>query len=314
MIISPYNTSYGSLMNNKILEDMLNKFIISSGGNLNYEYVANEAPNLFLITGKNDEELALPIWDFPMVFTDIKGNVNVLTDLRKYVKVTEGFNNVNDIIRDNNGFEFMMVATLVTYEMAAGNYGKFRNVERTIAGAYTHWLSSSLTAGVMLNPLEKLYVEIAIQHFFYLSMINGVIAKEDINTIINKISNGNNLSLPVNIKTIKAVVDGLSYDDLTVNGLVKNIKLVLGNGKSNMVDTSTLINIVSGSWFGPGGTDTVLICLEHVPTWIAVLYSSSNNKTYKKSRIANIIDKVKNKIKLNDFVKFMQLYIQEQVH
>ena len=312
MIIDPYNTSFGSLINIKPVEDKIAKFLITNGTNLNYEYAASEDANLVFITGKNDEEQELPLWEHPVVFNDHKGNITVAVDLRKFVKVTnEDFLSLSEVIRDNSGFQFTVLRTLITYEFVSGNLGRFRTVERTIQSSFAYWIADSLSAGIMLTPEEKVKTEVVIMHYINLMMVNGKIGNEEVNTAIIKIANSK-LSLPLNIKVIKSIVATLNNSVSSIDDLVANIKIVLGESKAMMLDTNVLVNILATSWFGPGGSETVIIATEDMATWIAMLFVSAESNTYKRTRLATIVNKYKTKVKLKEFVKYMELYVKEQ--
>lgn len=314
MITNPYDTSFGSLINIKPVEEKLTKFLITNGGNLNYEYDASEDANLVFITGKDDEEKALPLWEHPVVFNDHKGNITVAVDLRKFVKVTtEDVLSLSSIVRDNSGFQFTVLETLITYEYVSGNYGRFRSVERTIHSGFAYWIADSLSAGIMLTPDEKVKTEVAILLYINLMMVNGEIGNEEINTAIIKIANSK-LSLPLNIKTVTNIVATLNKSISSIDDLVNNIKIVLGESKAVMLDTNVLVNILSTSWFGPGGSETIIIATEDIATWIAMLFVSAEDNTYKRTRLSTILNKYKTKIKLNDFVKYIELYMKERTY
>jgi len=312
MITNPYNTSFGSLINVTPIEEKLAKFLITNGSNLNYEYDSSEDATLVFITGKNDEEKELPLWEHPIVFNDHKGNIAVAVDLRKFVKVTnEDFLTLSEIIRDNSGFQFTVLRTLVTYEYVSGNFGRFRSVERTIYSSFAYWVADSLSAGIMLTPDEKVKTEVAVLHYISLIMVNGEIGNEEVNTAIIKIANSK-LSLPLNIKVVKSIVSTLNNSVESIDDLVNNIKIVLGESKAVMLDTNVLVNILSTSWFGPGGSETVIMATEDIATWIAMLFVSAEDNTYKRTRLSTIIHKYKTKVKLTDFVKYMELYVKER--
>jgi len=312
MFKGPYNTSYGELITTDNIEKELMRYLVIADKNLNYEYTQPDMVKVIFITGKNDDEKALPLWEHPLVFKDTKDNLIVATDLRKFLNnPTEDLLNISDVIRDKPGVEFSILRTLLTAVYAGDESGSIKSIEKNAVGGFSYWLANSLAASILLDPGEKVKTEVAIQHFYYMVGVNGTPDESSINASINKIANAK-LSLPININTVKSIVHELKSDVSTIEDLSNNIKIVLDESKANMIDTSTIINTISNSWYGPGGTDTIIISLEDHPTWLAMMYSASSNKSYKRTRLATILDKAKTKIKLQDFIKFMELFIKER--
>lgn len=315
--VNAYDTSVGQMIPIKPVLTALNRFlIITNNKNLNYEYRSDEDTRLVFIAGWDEDEKDIPIWDFPIAFRDSKHNETVAVDLRKYLnKPTNGvtINNLSDIVRDKTGYNYTVLNTLITNEMINNNFGKFKPIEKTFVSGYAIWLSTSIANAIMLGLDEKLYIEIVAQHFMYSKLVSGKITLEDVNTIVNKISN-NKLSIPTNIKVIKAIVDKLNHDVSTMEDLVDNMKIVLGEDKSIMINTSSLISIIANAWFGPNGTETVLIAVENIPTWISMMYISVTTNSYKNSRISMILDKNKNKLGIQDFSKYIELYLKENTY
>jgi len=140
VVVDPYSTSFGELITiDKTKKELMN-YIIMAEGSLSYEYVPNEATRLVFITGKNQEEKDLPVWDHTLVYEDGRGNQVVASDLRKYLKVLpENVMNIEEYNKDKAGYDFTILRALITYEFASGNYGRFRNLEKTVITSYSSW-------------------------------------------------------------------------------------------------------------------------------------------------------------------------------
>jgi len=307
MIVNPYKTSFGSLINIEPVEEAIVKALVHSSGNLNYEYACEDEGTLSFITGKDEYEKELPVWTHPITLKDHKGNENTVIDLRSYVKPTESFTNLSDIVKNKSGYNFTVLRALLTYQYQNGNYGVMRTDEKTIVNAFSYWIADSLNSGIMLNPIEKLGVEIAAAHF-YLAMLSRE-GEIDNDLILNKISKLK-LSIPINLKTVISNTKDFKTDLKTIDDLVENIKIAIGGAKTGMVDTNILVNVISNSWFGPGGSETIIISIENPATWISMLYSAANDNTYKRTRLATIVNKYKSKLKLKDFIKNTTNFIE----
>ena len=183
--INSYATSVGELINIKSVITALNRFlVVTTNRNLNYEYKSEEDTRLVFITGWDEDEKDIPIWDYPLPFKDSKGNETVAVDLRKYLnKAIPGkqIMNLNDVVRDRTGFDYTIINTLITNELVNGNFGKFKTIEKTYVSGYAMWVSFSLANTIMLSLDEKLLVEIVSQHFMYCKLMSGKITIDDVN-------------------------------------------------------------------------------------------------------------------------------------
>jgi len=311
MIINPYDTSFGSMINRGPIVKGLTKYLVEADKNLNYEYSNADDCRLVFITGYNDDEKELPLWEHPILFQDHKGNDIVAVDMRKYIKIQGEFNTLQSIVKDKGGYEYMLLRAMIMSDMQSEVYGSFTILSKNIALAYSYWLSDSINSVVLLNPLEKSRLEVIIMHFANMLMVNGDIDSSAVETSKVKISKSK-ISIPMNVKAVGEIIDLLKHDVSEIDDLVANIKAGLNSPKSDMIDSNTLVNMLASSWFGPGGSESVMMGIESMPTWIAMLYSSSSNKSYKRSRLATILEKHGRKIDLKELNKAMELYIKDR--
>jgi len=310
----PYNTTYGSLINNKKTIDAIMKYLIENDTNLNYEYINSSETKLVIITGKNEKEQSLPIWEFPLVFKDIKDNTIIAVDVRMYVDVKKNpsFLNLSEIVKDKSAFTFKILNALLVGDMLSESYDKLIPTEQHVVTAATLWLSESINSIVMLNPVEKVTLEVILSAYFYKFYLNSPLDKSTEEVIRMKVSK-TKLSLPVNNAFITDVFTKLDMSMSNVNELVSNIKNVLNSDKGNMLTSDVIVSAVSNSWYGPGTNETTLVSLENLPTLITLVYAALSDKTYKRSRISTILDKYKRKIDDKKFIKYMEIYLSESI-
>lgn len=309
--IDPYSSSIGELINTSSLTKKLEEYMLENKY-LGYEYASVGDAHLVFITGRNHEETNLPTWEHPLLFKNTKDEYVIATDLRKYLKpIKDDIINISDVVKDEAGYLFQVTRVLLMDEMVNDNFGALRSVQKNIVSGFSVFVSAVISNSVMLDPAERVNVEIALQHHMYLRMLNGTPDVSDISTIAAKIAN-TKLSLPVNKKSILNMVDLFTHEPSDIDSLVENIKLAIGNVKANYITSDVLINILANVWFGPGGSETSIMSLENAPTWIAMLFVSIDSKVYKKSRVATVLDKFRTKLKLNTIDDIINKYIEER--
>jgi len=312
MIVNPYNTSIGEMINIDPIVEKIKKYLVVGDSNLNYEYTTTSGTKVVFITGKNEEELSLPLWDHPVCLKDVNENDVVAVDIRKFVKIKDkDFLNLSSIIRDKGGFDFSVIRTLLIAEYLGGEYGVLRNVQKQVVTGFSYWISSILTSSLMFTPNEKIMCEIATLHYYYTMMVNGESDSSTVSMVRNKVLNSK-LSLPVSKKVINTTLDKLSNDVKDMDDLVENIKKVIGETKASLVEGNVLINTISNSWYGPGSTETIIMSLENVATWTTMMFVSTNDNTYKRTRLATILNNAKSKIGVKDFISGMEFFLKDR--
>lgn len=311
-MLYPYDTLVGRMLNTTKLTEMLKKFLILSDNNhLNYEFMQSSDCKVVFVAGVDDDEKDLPIWEHPLVVDNHDGTKTIFTDVRKYVNPVPDMLNLSDHLRDTGGFEFTVTRTLMLADMIDSHNGYLRTIEKYIATGFTYWIADSLTALTGLNPVEKLYAEIAIAHYFTMLAIMEDIEKDDIAVAKIKIARLK-LSIPTNGKIIDNVVDKLKHDVKSIDDLTSNIKIAVGLPKNEFIDTNILVNSINNSWFGPGGSECAIMACEELGTLVAVIISSITNRTYKRSRIATILDKHSKQINTKEFSKIAERYLADK--
>lgn len=311
IITDPYQTSYGKFINIEGLKKDLVKYVITNNSNLNYEYLSDGNTSLVFITGYNVEEKELPLFEHPVVIEDIKGDKIVCVDVRKYVRQhNEQALYLRDIVKDKSSLNYLVIRAIAMCDYINGDFGTYRPIYKNIALGYAVVVSNIINAIVGLNPIEKVNVELAIAFHF-----NTLITDSDVNgkdgAILSRLEQ-TKFSLPVSKKQIAITIEKLNSDDRSISGLITKVKEVLPEEKSSLITQGVLVNLLSNVWYGAGGSESVLMGLEHVPSWIALMYSATVDKTYKRSRLASILEMSARKLDVNEIDKFITNYIKSK--
>jgi len=308
-----YTTTYGSFINVEKVKDELMSFLGVNTMDLSYDYLTETSCKIVIITGCSAEEKELPIWEHPLVFESLNNDTIVAIDLRKYVKPSVGKpDSLEDIVKDIGGLKFSMLRTLLTAEFIEGNFGVLRSMNKHFVPAIAIWLSDIINAMITLNPVEKMNVELAVSFYYNQLMIADDDREEMKDAIVARMQTYK-LSLPVTRTNIKNIVDKLSVEDCDLDDLLSLIGRMLPEDKANVIDANALINLTANSWYGPGGSEVVIMGLEDIPTWVTLLYSALSNKTFKRSRLATMLEKIGTKVKGREFIKLMDIYIKENM-
>lgn len=310
--VDPYLTTYGKLINVENIKKELVKYIISNSDYLGYEYTTDSDIKMIFITGYNEEERNLPLFEHPIIVNDVRNTPIVCLDVRKYVRQhKEQAENIRDIAKDTSSLHFILIRAVATADFINNDFGLYRPVYKNYTVGYSLLISSIVNGIVGLNPVEKLNVELAVGFHF-----NTLITDSDVNgrdgSIIARLEQCK-FSLPSTKKHIMSVIEHLDSSDRTIVGLVNKIMKALPEEKSVLITQGVLVNMLANIWYGAGTSETTLMSLENVPTWIALMYSATVDKTYKRSRLASILDMSSRKINVEEVDKFITNYLKSKV-
>lgn len=313
IILNPYETTYGKMLNIDKVIKPLSIYYTSSGKNLNYECVSNK--NLVFITGYNKEEESLPMFNHPLIFEDYKGDKHVAVDLRKYVKtISEQPLNIFDIVKDKSAITNLMYNAIVISDLLEENYSEYKLLFNNITTAYSFFISYLVDIIVKLNPLEKLDVELASMFSANVMLIPDSKDKtDDYLDIITARMSQCKLSIPYSKKAVEQIIAQINNYNNTFDAVVSNIKTVLPIEKANLINTQVLAGLMSNIWFGPGAEESLIISLESMPMWLCVVYSAISDNTYKRSRLTSILDKHSRQINAKEFSKNLELLMKEKI-
>lgn len=315
IIVDPYSTSYGALINKDKVSKELVKFSITADKNLNYEFRNGDNCEVVFILGKNEDERSLPIFNQPMLVKNMRNEQVVYCDLRKYVKQTreDDVLNAGSVFKDIAACKYLVNASLIMSDFASDTLGNYRNVFGHIAMGYSVLISNIVSMAIILNPLEKLDLEIALAYYASLLLIqdNDILDHKD--SIVARLSNFR-FSIPVNRKNINTVVDSINSIEINydVDGLINVIKHILPDEKKELLNDKILITLLSNVWYGPGNNETLIMALECMPLFISLMYSCIQDPTYKRCKVATIFDKFSKNISNKEFVRLMELVLKEK--
>lgn len=322
IIISPYDTTMGSHISVDKAKQEVSKYIsVTNNKLLGYEFLggvdhdsSSYKNRLVIITGFDHTEKELPLFDHPLIVKDLKGYEYVAVDVRKYIKpITEQPVDVLAVAKDQGSVLFIVLRALLTIDFIEGNTGVLSNQFKAISSAYGMFIANILSTSIGLNPMEKLAIEITGASFANMMFVDNKDIENMQNTILGRLSN-TKFSLPFNVKYVQEVLSKIDPTARTIDELVNNIKLIIDESKATMITKDVIINLLSSFWFGPGDKQTMIMSLEHAPTWVALMYASIADRNFRKSRLAMMLEKFNKSINPSDFEKALEQYIKNRKH
>lgn len=296
MIIDPYETMVGKIVNTDI-EENLNRFLIDTPNKiLNYEYRSMNDTIYVFITGRNDYEKELPVFKHPIMITDsIKNRKHLFMDIRQFVNVrnVNRILNISDVLRDKSNFNILLVRGIYQ-DILDKNPNYITTYTDAIVGSITSMISSVMNMGLVLNPQEVLDLNITIMHYL-LHMLDSDV--ESIPVKIYRLS-----VIKGDIDYIREIISRLDVP-IDVDGLANNISKCSKSVKLLNINSDLIYGLTRGMFYCDNNVELLAMMLEHPPTMVSMLFNAYDDRMYSKSRLTTILINNKRKIPIELFVK-----------
>jgi hypothetical protein len=296
----PYDFKILKLINHSQTILNINKYIaidyvyIKEKEKINLKPFENEYLKLnpVILYGLSDVEKDITPFNHPLIN---KENKWIALDLRNVVSLTS--NKENYEIRNENEYNLAMQRFILSGMWVIGKQSSLYGLKFPHF-VFANWLSENLTKkfGLDLNNQIQLRVLALI---YYSKLFTNNYSNDDFNKLIVRLKE--DILVP---KLIEEIYEKISDNQLeNIDDFCKACYTVTGNIRLKNLDTNVLINIITNNWLGLNGKELVILSLEHPPTWISLVYAALTQKSFNKSFISNIAEKLNKKGKGDDFLK-----------
>lgn len=148
---------------------------------------------------------------------------------------------------------------------------------------YSRWLTEQLTRRLALSPETQMRATVIIA-FYYLSQftLNDIDERERLRiaTVISR-------STFINTEFVLGIIESLPK--LTdIYSLCNALKEHSQDIRFEKFNPALLYGIVAGSWFGFNNRELTAVALEHIPTFIAMLYFAVHERGYRNTVISKV--------------------------
>lgn len=234
------------------------------------------------VWGINPENKEIPGFAHPLIYTDRTGSDMVVLDIRGYTRGRKG----DELSISNMGeYNFNVVrAALTVYAMKNGveDMAGLGDLPMTV---FARYIGENITKRLAFSPQEQMLITM-VAAVYYACMFRpaGEIDERELQKIALKVARATRIPADVVFDHAGA----LRYMD-GPQDLVDVIKEVLNNKRAENLNVPLLFAIVGGGWFGLNQKETMAVALEHIPTFLGMVYMSLLDRSYRNSGIAKIV-------------------------
>ena len=281
------------------LKNTLVKYYLSEDTDITYGYRNINGGNVCFITGKNEEERKLPIFTFPIISEDLSGNELVFVDIRSSLTEELSEETLASYIKDDIKFVTVKVQAIFTLLLkSVDDAGPLlKGTIKSLGGLITNMLSHSSS----LNAEEYRDLNIVVVDALY-SIYDEGKTPEVRNYLVSTLL----LKDKVTEDDVAKVLADLDREVTSIKGLVENIAKADKGTKLSHMNLEAFTRILKTAVFGQVLTDRIMLGVEHLPSWIAVMFTVLESKLYKKTQLANFLNRNSRALDTKDFLKLIE--------
>lgn len=296
-----YHTTVGKMHERSIkkVENLIKEAIIKDGINnvtLNIDDHKQYKP-LFII-GHTPSQANIEMFTHPLLL-NYKNEDYLCTDIRLYVKQDTQPENITENIRNLTQYNFCKSRAILNLVWLNDRPTVLRSMFAFANNVFTMWLSETIAKVYNLDFNERSIIA-AITSIYYQTLFleDSKFTEEQKLLLVKNASNFT--SIPSN--NLFLLIDKIEKLD-DINDYCKAISSIVENVRLKDFNLAMLLTIIANSWYGFNAKEIVSVALEHPPTWIAIVYTSLSDKTYKNSSISIFADKLSKRGNSDEFMK-----------
>lgn len=301
-----YDTSIGSSIVTTKIKSAINESLIRGLlADTNLDIITSLKIKPVFVTGANNSEGEIPLFAHPILLDSTlnKKEIYLCTDVRPFLKQDRSEYEIKDgnkvIVRNHTEFNLAKSRAVMNLLWLTGSESQIKNNLLFAGTVYASWLGETISKRFALDPSDQMKIFI-ISHFFYQTLF------------LEESVFDSNTKERLAVHTIKASKAPAKYvfeilDQITsmssIEDYCTNVKTILSNVRLKDLSAGFVITLISNSWFGMNSKEILAVALEHPPTWVAIVYTSLVERTFKNSTIAKISERFGKNNLGSDYVK-----------
>jgi hypothetical protein len=302
-----YQTVIGSAFVTKNIVTAIKKLLIAGvTESLDVETTGKFKP--IFITGSHSDEDEIPVFTHPITIINFKDDNYLCTDLRPFLRKPEsGKYDVESRIRNRTEYNFAKSRAILNLIWLNRDVSTLK-INLSFAGiVFSSWLSDIVSKTYALDFKDQTLLAI-ITSFYYQSMFSNETEFDEDAKRRMAVHTINATKAPAEL--VFQVFDKIETME-TIEDYCATVVRILENVRLEHFNHAALLTISRNSWFGTNARDFIAICLEHPPTWMAIVYTAISERTFKNSMIYRIAEKAGKRGGAEEFIRNYVALVRE---
>lgn len=269
-----------------------------------------------LISNHYPSEAVIPYFTHPLVVElgtlKVQNKTKLLcTDVRPFASVNKnGVRGSEDqfIVKNKMEFDLAKIRTVLNLIWITEKQLKLREISFVPLAVYCSWISESVSRRFALDPKDQYKLAIIAGVFYQTLFSDSNILEDDVNK--NKVAAAVMRATKASGKDVYEVIEQIEELN-NLKDFCSNVRKILDNPRLQDFSEGMIITLLGTSWFGTNAKEMLAVALEHPPTWLAIVYSSFVERSFKNSTIAKISERYGLNKGQNDFTKALITLVSE---
>lgn len=278
MLVQPYDTTICQHYNPKVIVSAVRRAHLENPLPEVTTPRGNEIANTLFIPPKTEYD-HIPLFTQPIVIGEGDSQQWVI-DGRPFMR----WDRRSDTYRlvAENDFSFQCIRLALSKVLQDDGKTPFYRLGEIPAKVFVRWVSQALAQRYGLSLEHQINTSIILGYYYYSQMSkNRTLSEEDKQLRAKTIAN-----LVTGITPRQVLFLGEELPPLeTANRLAIALAKHSGSMRLDGLKFADLYTIIASSWIGVNARENVGVALEHIPTWIALLYSALDERSYRKTII-----------------------------
>ena len=237
----------------------------------------------------DSSESAIPPFVHPYLIQNFKNQDYLITDVR-------GFRGNDKMIYTERDFELGVRNTteyaLVKSRAALNALWLGPDVSRirarfSFAGSvFAAWLSQSISKAYALDFSDQMQL-MAVSIYYYHTLFQAGTRLTDQALEIAVVHTIKATKLPA--AEVYSLFEKLG-DMSSIADYCTELKKVIESVRLHDFSLAMLLTLIRNSWYGTNAKEMLSVALEHPPTWIAIVYATLTERTYKASALYKLVE------------------------
>lgn len=180
---------------------------------------------------------------------------------------------------------------------------RLRDVSTVPAQVFASWISEALTRRFSLEPNEQQRIAVFAAYYYY-SLFLDEMGNHDAMRIVQGVSKATNTK-PQAVLDILDDLEDMGLKDKPIDDVKQFVNVLRTlSGSVRLADLShgLLFTVLQNSLIVANGPELLAVALEHPPTWLTIVLAAATERSYKKSAIALIVERIHAGNAVGDFV------------
>lgn len=261
------------------------------------------------ITGTYPSEAKIPPFAHPISILGANGKKFICTDLRLFLKkdISSDF---EKRISNRIDFEYAISRAILNLIWAGGRTTEFTSGFRFSAKVFSDWVNQILTGGLGLEAQDLIQAQIvSLAYYYSLCQNDHFSLAEERQRVTDWIVDLTGYA-ETGVRKVMVLLKPMKEFD----HFIENLKIILDNIRVNKIDAGNFITLARSSWYGLNAPQILGVCIEHPPTWTAIIHHTLSSKGYQRCLIGQVALRSGKRGEADSFMRHYSELISQHMH